>query len=99
MIRKQFFIKEEQDKQLKKLVARLGVSEAELIREGIDKILAAKDSKAKDWKQGWKNALEVSGDFADLGETVALNRECWKERTAGMVERGLLGDVKKNDDP
>jgi hypothetical protein len=39
MVRKQVYLTAEQDRQLKQRAARLGVSEAELIRQGLDKVL------------------------------------------------------------
>ena len=41
MVRKQFYIEPEQERLLKRLTKELGVSEAELIRRGIDGLEAA----------------------------------------------------------
>jgi hypothetical protein len=67
MIRKQLFITEEQNRKLKERAAATGVSEAELIRAGIDLRLeqGAQDQRA------W-------GDVVD--ETVAKLSGAWAER-------------------
>ena len=50
MVRKQFFITAEQNKRLKAHAAATGVSEAELVRAGIDLRLERKVEKT-DWRQ------------------------------------------------
>jgi len=45
MIRKQIYIEAEQERQLKKLAQRLGVSEAQLIREALHREFGLADSK------------------------------------------------------
>ena len=38
MVRKQIYIKQEQDRKLKKLAANLGITEAEVVRRAIDEL-------------------------------------------------------------
>jgi hypothetical protein len=48
MVRKQVYISKAQDEDLKRLSALLGVSEAELIREGIEFVKARRQEEAAD---------------------------------------------------
>lgn len=52
MVRKQIYIKPEQGEMLKELAAKLRISEAELIREGINHALIAPVFTYKD-RQAW----------------------------------------------
>jgi len=64
MIRKQVYIRAAQDKQLKERAERLGVTESELIRRGIDQATAVikgpRDPKA------WADALAFMKKRAEL---------------------------------
>ena len=60
MVRKQFFITAEQNKRLKAHAAAAGVSEAELVRAGIDLRLERKPEKA-DWRRLAPELLRLLG--------------------------------------
>jgi hypothetical protein len=80
MIRKQFFIDREASARLKRAAAARGVSEAELIREGLEIVLnePAKDSNA------WKAALVISkGIWSDHKTIEAV----MAERRASRAKR------------
>jgi hypothetical protein len=88
MVRKQFFITAEQNKRLKAQAAATGVSEAELVRAGIDLQLERKAEKT-DWR---RLADSLSGAWAerdDLDEILRKNRKGWKRR---LKRLGLSGD-------
>ena len=88
MVRKQFFITAEQNKRLKAHAAAAGVSEAELVRAGIDLRLDRKVEKP-DWR---RLAERLSGAWAerdDLDEILRKNRKGWKRR---LKRLGLAGD-------
>jgi hypothetical protein len=88
MVRKQFFITSEQNKRLKAHAAATGVSEAELVRAGIDLRLERKADKPN-WRQ---LADSLSGAWAerdDLEETLQKYRKGWKRR---LKQLGLAQD-------
>jgi hypothetical protein len=79
MVRKQFFITVEQNKRLKARAAAAGVSEAELVRAGID-LQLERGAEKSDWR---KLADSLSGAWAerdDLDELLRKNRKGWKRR-------------------
>ena len=79
MIRKQLFITAEQDRKLKQRAAAAGVSEAELIRAGIDLQLEGKAEKT-DWRS---LAERLSGSWAereDLDDFLRKRRATWQRR-------------------
>jgi hypothetical protein len=79
MVRKQLFITAEQSRKLKERAAATGVSEAELIRAGIDLQLEGKAEKA-DWRC---LAESLSGSWAereDLEEEMREIRRRWNRR-------------------
>ena len=84
MIRKQFFIREDQNEELKALTRKLGVSEAELIRESIDMIIEDKSTAMEDEKDNWKEGLlQAAGiweDRDDLDELSRDFRQSWNKR-------------------
>jgi hypothetical protein len=88
MVRKQFFITTDQNKRLKAHAAATGVSEAELVRAGIDLRLERKAEKT-DWRS---LADRLSGAWAerdDLDELLRKNRKGWKRR---LKRLGLASD-------
>jgi len=88
MVRKQFFITAEQNKRLKAHAAATGVSEAELVRAGIDLRLEHK-AEGPDVRS---LAESLSGAWAerdDLDEVLRKNRKGWKRR---LKRLGLAND-------
>jgi hypothetical protein len=86
MIRKQLFITAEQNRKLKQRAAAAGVSEAELIRAGIDLQLEGKAEKT-DWRS---LAERLSGSWAereDLEEEIREIRRTWNRRNQIMSRR------------
>jgi hypothetical protein len=55
MIRKQFFIDPEASRRLKDAAQRRGVSEADLIRRSIERVLSDDQPAEKDWRIGFKS--------------------------------------------
>jgi hypothetical protein len=73
MVRKQLFITTDQNKRLKARAAAMGVSEAELMRAGIDLRLQEQGEKQKAWSD-------------TVAETVAKLSGAWAERENLDVE-------------
>jgi hypothetical protein len=88
MVRKQFFITEEQNRKLKEQSAAIGVSEADLIRSGIDLRLeqVARDQRA--WKDVVNETIsKLSGAWAErenLDEEMRVIRRSWNRRSLLM---------------
>ena len=88
MIRKQLFITEEQNRKLKEQSAAIGVSEADLIRSGIDLRLeqVARDRRA--WKDVVNETIsKLSGAWAErenLDEEMRVIRRSWNRRSLLM---------------
>jgi hypothetical protein len=84
MVRKQIFITADQNKRLKTHAAAAGVSEAELIRAGIDLRLQEQSEKQKAWSDTVAETVaKLSGAWAerdDLDEILRKNRKGWKRR-------------------
>ena len=82
MVRKQFFITAEQNARLKGMAAASGRAEGELVREGIDKLLAEEAASAGTWKE---ELAQIKGMWAgrdDLGEHFERRRQLRRERRA-----------------
>jgi len=88
MVRKQFFITAEQNKRLKEHAVAAGVSEAELVRAGIDLRLAGKLEKP-DRQTGLRNLSGAWAERDDLDDLLRKNRRGWKRR---LKRLGLAGD-------
>jgi hypothetical protein len=88
MIRKQFYIEAEQDRLLKRLAGRLGVSEAELIRRGIDSL--ERDARAEtavrvsDLVASYRTGTEARGAAVPAP---AVDLAAWEESKAFIEQR------------
>jgi hypothetical protein len=80
MIRKQFFIDEDENKRLKSAALALGKSEAELIREGVKQVLEQSQPSDDDWKVAFRR---IKGMWADYPEI----EDIMKERRAARGRR------------
>ncbi len=89
MIRKQFFIDREASRRLKRAAAAKGVPEAELIREGIDRVVGDVEDEASDWKIKFEAALKAikPGRFDHMAKRVEDNRRRRKVRLKARRER------------
>ena len=90
MIRRQVFITKEQSRQLKARAHAAGISEAELIRLGIDRELAASEN-ADAWK---RRLLSLAGSLKDssyLEATIKENRAKWQTRV-NETRKKLAGE-------
>lgn len=86
MVRKQIFITAEQNKRLKARAVATGVSEAELIRAGID--LRLEREAQVDWR---RLADNLSGEWAKregLDEEMRKIRRRWNRRDQIMGRKG-----------
>ena len=66
MKRKQIYVEVEQDRRLRDLARRRRSTESELIREGIDRVLAAPPISARDQKL-WREELAFIDDLTRMG--------------------------------
>ena len=90
MIRKQFFIDEEQNQHLKALSGETGKSEGELIRESIAARIEATAAEDDDWRNGLEKLLRAWADRDDMQGFVRALRKGSGRRLArlGLVEKG-----------
>jgi len=73
MERTQVYLTNEQRRELKKLVARSGKRQSELIREAIDAYVAGADEES--WKSGMMAAAGLWADRDDLPDFARLRTE------------------------
>ena len=79
MVRKQVFITAEQNKKLKAHAAATGVSEAELVRAGIDLRLERKPAKV-DWRRIVAGFSDSWAERENLDEEMRQIRRRWNRR-------------------
>jgi hypothetical protein len=95
MIRKQVFIRKDQNARLKAAAARSGRSESALIREGIDRVLAekagaepaAETARDDNWKRAILEAAGVWADRDDIDEIMAESRASWDRRFEELMRQ------------
>ena len=80
MVRKQFFITADQNRRLKELAAITGKSEAELVRDVVDRRLDEEQQGADDWKAAWRQAAGMWKDRTDLDQFYSDLRAARKRR-------------------
>ena len=79
MVRKQIFITAEQNRRLKTRAAATGVSEAELIRDGIELRLDRKP-EAQDWRNGLDKLSGAWAERENVEEEMRDIRRRWNRR-------------------
>ena len=70
MIRKQFFVDADVSQRLKRLAAIRRVSEAELIRQGVAKLLSDTAQENADWQSRFTQIVSNFGENTELAERV-----------------------------
>ena len=75
MIRKQFFIDEEENSRLKAAAVRCGESEGELIRQGVKQVLDQAAPPEEDWKVGLRRLKGMWADRTGIDEVMKVRRE------------------------
>lgn len=83
MVRTQIQLTEEQARTLKGLSAQHGVSVAELIRQGVERILAESEKAEK-----WRRAGALVGRYSDDSHDVATNHDYYLEEAYRHINRG-----------
>jgi predicted DNA-binding protein len=83
MVRKQIFIDAAQNRRLKAAAAAAGRSEADLVREGLERTLADLEASAEDWKAAWKQAAGIWRERDDLDAFYLARREKRRQRREG----------------
>jgi hypothetical protein len=76
MIRKQVYIQKKQDEKLKEISRQLGVTEAEVIRRGIDLVAARQERQSAD--EAWKKALALMDRVAAESSKEPEGERTWK---------------------
>ena len=74
MVRTQIQLTEEQASGLKDLSTRRGVSMAELVREGVERIL-----KENRQEELWQRSFQLVGSFTDTASDVSENHDHYLE--------------------
>ncbi len=72
MVRTQIQLTEEQARALKEVAARQGISMAELIRRGVDRILEEQEHERK---EKWRRALAAAGRFRSGYTDISVNHD------------------------
>jgi hypothetical protein len=80
MVRKQFFITAEQNRRLKAHAAATGVSEAALVRAGID-LRIDQAPAAEDWRDGLDKLSGAWAERKNLDEEMREIRRSWNRRS------------------
>ena len=93
MIRKQFFIDREKSLELRRVAAARGLSEAELIRLGIDRILVDQGKESAAWKAKFSTVMASLGDNSELADRI----EKIKKFDAGRLDKRLARNRKLLD--
>lgn len=85
MVRKQVYIEPEQETELKRCAKERGVTEAELIRRGIETVTESGQHKYRD-AQAWDNELAFLAERAAIpalgGQRTWSRAESYEERLA-----------------
>jgi hypothetical protein len=91
MVRKQVLVTAEQNARLKSLASTTGRAEGELVREGIDKVLAeagtTATASANDWRAGLMELRGMWADRTDLDDLFAERRMRRGKRRDEMMRR------------
>lgn len=82
MQRIQVFLHEEQFTALKQLANFSGITQSDLIRQGIDLLLNRNKQQAQDWKQAARQVYGVWQDHTDLADTQQQIRQALNTRLA-----------------
>jgi predicted DNA-binding protein len=84
MVRKQIFIDAAQNRRLKAAAAAAGRSEADLVREGLERTLADLEASAEDWRTRMAEVLAEGDPMDALAARVVEHKknkaEAWRKR-------------------
>ena len=91
MIRKQFFIDEDENQRLKAAALASGRSEADLIREGVKQVLEHTETRDDDWKVALRSLKGIWSDYPELDQLLKDRRAARGIRRDRMMrETGTL---------
>lgn len=76
----QAFLREDQKAALKKIAARTGQKQSDLIRQGVDLVIDRADSEKADWRKATDAVFGIWKDRTDLDEIAREFREADKRR-------------------
>jgi hypothetical protein len=84
MVRKQFFITQDQNRRLKAAAAAAGVAEADVVRESIEQTLAQRSRAEPDWRKRMADVLatiQPNEAFANrVEESKKFQAKLWRKR-------------------
>lgn len=87
MVRKQYLLTPDQSRRLRACAESTGLTEAEIVRHGIDLALDQPPVPADDWRSYLKQVLDefaVDGDFADRMSALKSDAaKAWRARIEG----------------
>jgi hypothetical protein len=78
MIRTQVQLTREQADALRKLASQRGVSLAELVRQGVERVLAESEEAER-----WRRASELVGRYGDEATDLSVNHDRYLEEAYG----------------
>jgi hypothetical protein len=91
MIRKQFFIEEDENKRLKSAALATGKSEGELIRDGVKQLLEKVQPAEDDWRAGLRSLKGMWADYPEIDQILKDRRAArGRRRDRMMREAGTL---------
>ena len=76
MVRKQFFIDEAQEAKLESIAAEQGVSQAQLVRLAIERLITEREQLAR--ASDWQAALALMEARAALGPSLEQRSRVWR---------------------
>lgn len=83
LVRKQFFIDPEQNRELKRLAAAAGMSEGEFIRESLAARIAGLSGE-RDWRLGLEQLSGAWAERDDVQESMRELRRGWGRRLSRL---------------
>ena len=92
MLRKQLYLSRDQDRKLKRLASRRGVTEAEIVRQAIDRLPEGEDALITDLRAaGLLVAKPPLPEHMQGKDPDALEAELWKQ--LGDLDGATLGEA------
>jgi len=80
MQKAQVFLHDEQKQKLRSIAARTGRKQSELIRRGVELVIAEEEEKSDNWREAWQGILGIWADRDDIEESMRAIRKDWGRR-------------------
>lgn len=82
----QVFLRDDQKVALKRLAARTGRRQSDLIRSGVDLVIENERAGGAEWREATRSAAGLWRDRVDLDETARSLREAAKRRFKSIYD-------------